>query len=697
MNIKAERIEQIIQQLNRSLQQVFSSQKCTEPVEYKKLQRTEDGIFGQDKFAYEMVYFVKNGRDNQFEGNVLSQSWEKYFLRGLETLLVECAIVKDDIERDCFVSRVYVWFTEKLVERRDLPRGTGIGNLDNLKANIRTIGDNNTHTLRGLDKFEWKTAKEVTLTSPRNEQGQDDLNFLPEIQIPSSSAKFGARNIPVYVKNGVPSIMETRRDYEAMLPKIPGAEDNFGMLYNKPSSDAEVAMHELWLARRKQEAFEWKAQQQMEMVMDRLDLQKSRLESDSLRRLETSAYLRRPGSAERRPQSARSADSPVGAVRRYAPGPPSSTHGRRSSPNGRSERGGSLSPNSVRRRVPADDHVITLQGNGSSTETNVARPGRSGTLKSGGPPKRELLPMRFRHEPPESFARNFNKQQYYMQLSDSDDDDKPDIPFKHTASTAKLHAQQGRKSQSGGKPGSSGGKSAGGGTAPPPGSIPFKREKPVVRERPVSARLFRTLAQDDPEMKVMYRYSNYRRMPLSEEQEDWLAARESERVKKSAEEVQRLVAAAAAKAEKKKDKGDGKDKKDKKDDKKKDKPKAPPPEEKKPVKPKYKDASEFMAKHFPDFDAMGDGADCHGPMRTMQLIEVARVADCFAEFGVAVDEKRLLKALVVPQDRPEAICLENLRQEAEGLMVNPVPQEYWRKVAMAKKGKKSGKGKKSKS
>ena len=35
---------------------------------------------------------------------------------------VRCALVLDDIERDCFVSRVYCWFMEKLTELRVLPR-----------------------------------------------------------------------------------------------------------------------------------------------------------------------------------------------------------------------------------------------------------------------------------------------------------------------------------------------------------------------------------------------------------------------------------------------------------------------------------------------------------------------------------------------------------------------------------------------
>lgn len=124
MNIKAERIEQLIQIINRNLQLALSGQNGTVSVEFKKLQRVDAGIFGHDKFAFEMVHFVKGSQEQPDEGSI-SQIWERLFVSGLETLLVECAVVKDEIERDCFVSRVYCWFTEKLVERRDLPRTAG--------------------------------------------------------------------------------------------------------------------------------------------------------------------------------------------------------------------------------------------------------------------------------------------------------------------------------------------------------------------------------------------------------------------------------------------------------------------------------------------------------------------------------------------------------------------------------------------
>ena len=83
-------------------------------------------------------------------------------------------------------------------------------------------------------------------------------------------------------------------------------------------------------------------------------------------------------------------------------------------------------------------------------------------------------------------------------------------------------------------------------------------------------------------------------------------------------------------------------------------------------------------------------------MRTIQLLEVNEIIDVCDKYNVKIKESVLRKALIIPQDRPEAICLENLRTEKEGLMINPNPPEYWRKIIKdGKKGKK-GKGKKKK-
>jgi hypothetical protein len=93
------------------------------PVEHRPLQKVDAVIFGQDKFAYEMVYFLNSAQEklNPVDDSVFAH-WESNFIRGLEALLVECAVITDEIERDCFVSRVYCWFSEKLSERREVPR-----------------------------------------------------------------------------------------------------------------------------------------------------------------------------------------------------------------------------------------------------------------------------------------------------------------------------------------------------------------------------------------------------------------------------------------------------------------------------------------------------------------------------------------------------------------------------------------------
>ena len=79
----------------------------------------------------------------------------------------------------------------------------------------------------------------------QGDQTIDHLSFSP--------SRRTARVSPAYVKHGLPDILPQRIDYQNFLPKIPGADDNYGMLYNKPESEAEKTMHELWMARRRQE------------------------------------------------------------------------------------------------------------------------------------------------------------------------------------------------------------------------------------------------------------------------------------------------------------------------------------------------------------------------------------------------------------------------------------------------------------
>ena len=435
--------------------------------------------------------------------------------------------------------------------------------------------------------------------------------------------------------------------------------------------------------------------------MDRLALHKSRMESDSLRRQESEAALRH--GSQVRPLSADDAlridnSRPASTYRSFADklkqsklpeNSPLNSPEKRIRKIAKADSDTESEASSVRRtNVRFDDKItkkkvvghieatnVTVSGNGVDRDSTIPNASRVAVIKNEA---KSHAPMRFKIDLPASYM---NKSQYYMQLSDSDDEDKPDRPSKASKSAIGAGGKGGKKK---------------GANAAVKQEIFFKHEHPIVRERPISAKLFRQVAANDPEFKVHYRHTNYRRMPLSEEQEHWLEEREIERTKKSEELAKQLAQAAQEKADKKKSKDGGKDGKKDKKDKKDDKGKRPQsasqlPEEK--VKPKYKSATQFMSVHFPKFED-DDKLETMGPMRTMQLVEVSKIMEALENRRVLVKDSVLRKALVIPQDKPDAICLENLRDEKEGLMVNPNPPELWRKFSASKKGKKGGKKKK---
>lgn len=735
MNIKAERIEKFLQVVNRSLLLVTSGQLDEgSALEARKLQKVDAGVFGSDKFAFEMVHFLKSaGKNSKAAAQTMAYHWEKIFLEGLETLLVECAVVADDVERDCFVSRVYCWFTEKLAERREFPRAGG--HTETL-GTLRTLVDvSSKHTLAGLDKQHLEQVQQQQLSSPgtaadrmRGGAPDSDANDfdVPPIVMPTHQSLSTRRNqLPVYVRHHLPSVFREGSEYVALLPKVPDS-DTFGLHHHVPTTETEKSMHELWLARRRQEAFDWKTQQHMALVLDRMELHRSRLESDALRRQESNTYLNKKPSM--RPYSA----GDIGA--RFAPhlraNSPKRPHGeypssstlaahfqRPDSPeeapaaaplepgpeDGEEAAAAAEEPEPEKEAVeetsegagadPASQTVVT-RVQGRDEEAAVPKLSRTTVQRSNS---QRFLPMRYKLEPVETFRRNYERQELYMQLSDSDDDeDKDRLPRIQGATLRATTGTGGGAGKSGGA--GKGGKGAKGAVA----AIKFKRDKPVTRDRPQSSRQFREVALNDSELKVHYRYSNYRRMPLTEEHQEWLQGRESEREKKSNDMAIQLVEAAAAKDEK----GKGKDKdKDKEGKDKGGKDKggkggkgaaAAAPEEPVKIKCKYSSAAQFMAAQFPNFDQADERSDSHGPMRSLQLIECARIMGAMHEFGEAgsVTERALRRALVVPQDKPEAIALENLRDsEMEGLWRNPMPFEFWRKVVIAKAKKGGGKKK----
>lgn len=227
-------------------------------------------------------------------------------------------------------------------------------------------------------------------------------------------------------------------------------------------------------------------------------------------------------------------------------------------------------------------------------------------------------------------------------------------------------------------------------------------------------------------------------MPVTNDQEKWLDQIENERAKKYDEYVKDLTLQATQAKSNKPDKAKGgKDTKGGKDDKAK-KKKAEEEAKKREIadklqaeknRNKYKNAGHFMAKHFPTFDSPDPviaaatanrmnsvktrGALSHsasmkqitvnegvsgflrptdGPMRTMHLVECNRIQDVCHQFDVNISQDTLHRALLIPQDRSEAHCLEGQRfSEMESFPTNPLPLEYWKVPVEA--GKKKGKKK----
>lgn len=242
------------------------------PLEWNRLQKVDAIIFGHDKFAYEMVHFVAASSDKegqQSKSRDLFSVWEENFVRGLESLLVECAVIHDDIERDCFVSRVYCWFSEKLLERRDVPRAESVRTMD-LRNSVVQFAGEDSHLTRALDNYSGgplsphrtylqnsfdASAMPIDPLDAKDNHMSDEPIHLPPIV---NKGQTIASRMPLYVKHSQPAILRSQSlakliAQAPILPKTPGADDNYGLLYSQPETEAEKNMNELWLARRRQE------------------------------------------------------------------------------------------------------------------------------------------------------------------------------------------------------------------------------------------------------------------------------------------------------------------------------------------------------------------------------------------------------------------------------------------------------------
>lgn len=644
MNVKAERIDHLMQIINRNLLLIYAGQSnAITPMEHKPTHRIDLNLFSGDKFGYEMINFVRTFPKSK--SNTMAAIWDRNFLKGLENLIVECAVIKDEVERDCFVSHVYVWFTDKLMERRDIVEKAGlkIDEFAALKESIAMFGGN--HTMKALENYEsnflHKEEVEVKPQQPVVAAYESNLH-LPEV-------KQRTRRVPDYVKMATPNILKVDRKLE-LVNKI-GLHDEDG----EPVSEAEKIMHDLWLARRQQEAFEWKARQNVDLMMDRRALSKSRLESEELRKQETSAYLAAPDDA------ADDSDSHS----KYAPKMRRPLSGRRNY----QEAIDTVSKEAVGKES-SEANLKVIKDN-TITEEKLSTLSRKVVPKKK---KQSFVPMIFKIDLPDGYSRKNSRAE-----ATSADDSKLVLTGKKELITPKSTTDRQRPFTS---------EDAFPSTAPTNRRSSNKEKDTrasIIHVDPmkpidvVISKRMNEIAFMDKEMQIHKIFSRVRKMPLTAEHKQWLKA-EEDRAKPPKKKVELNASLSqkniptSRKSLKEQDK------------------ESTTASETKPVC-KYKSAEEFMDHHFPKFDG-DDHVDAQGPLRTNQIMECNAVYDCLSAVCPNQSIKAIENALITPQDRPLAICLKNMRNNLDCVMENPLPKELWRKPrpeSGAKKKKKKQK------
>lgn len=715
MNAKAERIEHLIQIINRNLLLIYNGQvEGIIPLDNRPTARVDTSMFKGDKFGYEMVNFVRSYAKNQ--RLTIAAIWERNFVKGLETLITECAVVKDDIERECFVSRVYVWFVEKLVERRDLPESNRIQTreINELKENVKSFGAN--HTLKALDNYaSGRHSDEESIGSPKSPKpiGKSSTNDTDDTNHDEKDKHFVDEwevHLPVVSskqRKGPQNILQ-----QQYYPDININQDIHVNGQYKPETEAEITMNELWIARRRQEAFEWKAKQNVDLIMDRRSLHKSRMESETLRRQETSSYLAMRLSKNTKNHND---DDNYDEDTKFAPRMRRPLSGRKHFANIIVDAENNQDIQKTKDGV--DIHSTTtfsVMKDGVVSEATVATVQRKIVEK----PKKEIVPMRYKIDLPDGYApRSTARKNSKNSITNNTTSGNESFPMSTSVSTTQINQNLPNLSSS--LPINSNVNNINGANStsivPPLGnkqidkrvsSAPASRHQKINSRKVSVSKLFNEVAHLDNELQVHLDFSNSRRMPMTDEQQKWLAMREQERqtkykdylaelALKDSEKEQKLQAKASKGKDKKKE-GKDKPKKDTKSNQtvtitttNNNNPDLPPPP------PVLEDPIEIMEKKFPIFDA-DEYPDAQGALRCQQLEECNRVYEALARKFPNVDMSIIERALVTPQDRHIDVCMENLRKPLEGLMVNPLPVEYWRTSGEKTKKKKTKKTKSKK-
>mmetsp|Transcript_1746 Transcript_1746/g.3293 ORF Transcript_1746/g.3293 Transcript_1746/m.3293 type:complete len:693 (-) Transcript_1746:314-2392(-) len=666
MNAKSERIEHLIQIVNRNLLLIYNGQvegvTPVDPATYltsdksgkntttsSSGQKVEMSVFDGDKFGYEMVNFFRSYvKTNK---STLAAIWERNFVKGVETLMMECAVIKDSLERECFVSRVYVWFNEKLVERRDLPGQNDIqyDEIALLKNTMSAMGA--FHSVKALENLTEQKAKADSEVLQRV--------LAPETEPKESMAELGLEGQGID-KLKLPPITapKTAKHPEPVKVEDRPPIDSDGYV---PETEAEKVMHELWLARRRQEAFEWKARQNLNLIMDRRDLHRSRLESEALRREETSSYLAGPQNSD---DLNLLGDSTLSDNSRFVPSLRRPLSGKRhfaniitdielddeiQSTKQAIETSGALEATSLQEiNKSIQTTTINIVKDGAAEEkvkvNNVARKVVPKNIK------KPYVPMRFRSKAPDSFTAGTNSRNKRESFSADANKTNESTQVPNTvASTPKPEVKEPTATS----------------TAVPRSD---KSQKPNDVKRK-SSKIMQTMGANDSELQVHYVYSVSRKGPLSAKHNAWLKEQADARTQCDLAYNRKLRRSSETE------------------------PPPPPPKknEKDETKddasdgPKYSSAQDFMNKHFPIFDRPENDKGL-GALRKQQLQECDEVMESYECWGgceeseLEITREALEKGLLIPQDRPTTICMEGLKDNVEGLMVNPLPKELWRKA-----------------
>lgn len=118
MNAVDEELERIMSQHSASLDRLRIGEEVLHATEFSKVKKGAKEL-QKDALGYEMLSFINSGVTTEASFSSKPQghleNWMAYFKQALEDLLA--TILKsthDDIERQCFVSKVYCWYSDHL-------------------------------------------------------------------------------------------------------------------------------------------------------------------------------------------------------------------------------------------------------------------------------------------------------------------------------------------------------------------------------------------------------------------------------------------------------------------------------------------------------------------------------------------------------------------------------------------------------